>query len=154
MARSTAHKIRENRLRQVAARQGRTLHRCRRRDPGATGYGKYTLAEDPAAAFMNGEGMTLDEIAVVLGVDAARAPGGWACRSGPGSSIRARTVPATTLTPGKLRAALDALRAVADDPNPVVVHVGGLPILGGTPLSAEKRRKVAEKTEKMIADLT
>ena len=36
-------KVRENRLRRMAARQGYTLTRTRRRDPRATDYGTYHL---------------------------------------------------------------------------------------------------------------
>lgn len=54
-------KIRENRLRATAKRQGLTLHRSLRRDTRALDYGKYWLFRDkivvtPAA------GVTLDEI--------------------------------------------------------------------------------------------
>ena len=37
------YKIRENRLRRMAQRQGLILRKSRRRDPRATDYGTYTL---------------------------------------------------------------------------------------------------------------
>ena len=39
-------KVRVNRLRRMAARQGYKLHKTRRVDPRATDYGTYTLAPD------------------------------------------------------------------------------------------------------------
>lgn len=42
-------KVRENKLRRAAERQGYTLHRNRRRDPKALGYGTYSLASNHAA---------------------------------------------------------------------------------------------------------
>jgi hypothetical protein len=36
-------KVRENRIRRVAARRGYELHKTRRRDPHALDYGTYTL---------------------------------------------------------------------------------------------------------------
>ena len=41
----TTDKIRENRLRRIAARQGLTLRKSPRRDPHALGYGTYMLAD-------------------------------------------------------------------------------------------------------------
>lgn len=38
-----AYKVRENRLRRMAQRQGLILRKSRRRDPRATDYGTYTL---------------------------------------------------------------------------------------------------------------
>lgn len=58
----TEEKVRENRLRRMASRQGLTLHRSRRRDPRALDYGLYWLRnanDEPAIA---PEGTTLDEI--------------------------------------------------------------------------------------------
>jgi hypothetical protein len=43
MASSTAEKVRENRLRRMAERQGLRLEKSRRRDPSAIGYGRYML---------------------------------------------------------------------------------------------------------------
>lgn len=39
-------KVRENRLRRAAGRQGLLLVKSRRRDPKAIGYGRYILIED------------------------------------------------------------------------------------------------------------
>jgi hypothetical protein len=66
-------KVRENRLRRAASRQGLLLVKSRRRDPKAHDYGLYLLVDDtvgshvPAAqmrisAFANGGGMTLDQV--------------------------------------------------------------------------------------------
>lgn len=43
MASSTQEKVRENRLRRMAERQGLRLVKSRRRDPRAIDYGLYTL---------------------------------------------------------------------------------------------------------------
>lgn len=61
-------KVRENRLRRAAQRQGLALTKSRTRDPRALGYGLYALADDKqdrdelAKAFTRGEGLTLDEV--------------------------------------------------------------------------------------------
>jgi hypothetical protein len=66
-AETNVDKIRENRLRRMAERQGLQLQKSRRRDPRATGYGTYQLV-DPynsklvAWGGQNGYGMTLDEV--------------------------------------------------------------------------------------------
>ncbi|MFR9803154.1 hypothetical protein ACL02T_12725 [Pseudonocardia sp. RS010] len=72
---SSTDKVRENRLRRAAERQGQILVKSRRRDPRALGFGLYVLVEDSAgnrtgqlggqaavSAFAGGEGMTLDEV--------------------------------------------------------------------------------------------
>lgn len=46
MADST-QKVRENRIRRAAERQGLALHKSRVRDPRALDYGKYTLSRGP-----------------------------------------------------------------------------------------------------------
>jgi hypothetical protein len=69
------NKVRENRLRRMAARQGYMLVKSRRRDPRAQDYGLYVLVGDSkgnrlgrhggqaaVSAFAKGEGMTLDRI--------------------------------------------------------------------------------------------
>ncbi len=43
MTSSTPEKVRENRLRRMAERQGLKLHKSRRRDPRAIDYGTYHL---------------------------------------------------------------------------------------------------------------
>jgi hypothetical protein len=68
----TEEKVRENRLRRAAARQGLRLTKSRRRDPLALDFGRYWLTDDNnrgVAGDMNG--CTLDEIEEVL-----RNPGG------------------------------------------------------------------------------
>lgn len=47
-------KVRENRLRRMAARQGLTLQKSRLRDPRAIGYGLYQLGDR--------QGLTLDQV--------------------------------------------------------------------------------------------
>jgi hypothetical protein len=46
MASNTTEKVRENRLRRMAERQGLRLVKSRRRDPRAIDYGLYTLVSD------------------------------------------------------------------------------------------------------------
>ena len=46
MALSTQEKVRENRLRRMAERQGLRLVKSRRRDPRAIDYGLYTIVSD------------------------------------------------------------------------------------------------------------
>ena len=61
-------KVRENRMRRMAERQGYRLIRSRRRDPLALGYGKYRIepveSALEAAGFESpgGWGLTLDEV--------------------------------------------------------------------------------------------
>lgn len=47
-------KVRENRLRRMATRQGLTLQKSRLRDPRAIGFGRYQLGDR--------EGLTLDQV--------------------------------------------------------------------------------------------
>lgn len=57
----TDQKVRENRLRRMAQRQGLELHRSRRRDPRALDYGTYWLTDaagNPVAA----DPGTLDDV--------------------------------------------------------------------------------------------
>ena len=72
-------KIRENRLRQSAARQGLRLEKSRRRDPRAYDYGTYHLVnawtgELECYGTPNGYGLSLDEIEARLTQDPG--PGG------------------------------------------------------------------------------
>jgi hypothetical protein len=69
----TADKIRENRLRRIAARQGLTLRKSPRRDPRALGYGTYMLADSTTRRVVSmdwnlpgGYGLDLDAIEEVL----------------------------------------------------------------------------------------
>jgi hypothetical protein len=65
-------KVRENKLRRAAERQGLTLHRSPRRDPRALDYGKYWLFRDNMAAegsktsVTPEAGVALDEIETYL----------------------------------------------------------------------------------------
>jgi hypothetical protein len=73
MVPSTDDKIRENRLRQMAARQGLRVEKSRRRDPRALDYGVFWLIEDRTNVLVCGDldlGTDLDEIeAYLLGED-------------------------------------------------------------------------------------
>ena len=62
-----AEKIRENRARRAAERQGLRLVKSRRRDPRAIGYGGYMLVDAYRNAAVHGEidsprALTLDEV--------------------------------------------------------------------------------------------
>ena len=67
----TAEKVRENRLRRVAERQGLRLEKSRRRDPRAVDFGTFRLvdiASNTLEAYgsSSGYGLTLDEIEEAL----------------------------------------------------------------------------------------
>jgi hypothetical protein len=55
-----AEKVRENRLRRAAARQGLTLNKSRRRDPRALDYGLYSLTDNNNVLVVGG--CPLDQI--------------------------------------------------------------------------------------------
>jgi hypothetical protein len=62
-----AEKVRENRLRRAAARQGLRLEKSRRRDPRALGYGTYQLVNErtnqvTAGDLTAGYGLTLEDV--------------------------------------------------------------------------------------------
>ena len=59
-----AEKVRENRLRRMAARQAMALQKSRRRDPYALGYGNYWLIDPNLRAVIAGGevGMSLDDV--------------------------------------------------------------------------------------------
>jgi len=64
---SDEDKIRENRLRRAAQRQGLALTKSRRRDPRATDYGTYMLVDAQtntlaAWGLRSGYGMSLDDV--------------------------------------------------------------------------------------------
>jgi hypothetical protein len=64
---SDEDKIRENRLRRAAQRQGLTLAKSRRRDTRASDYGTYMLVDGStnfvvANGLQSGYGLSLDEI--------------------------------------------------------------------------------------------
>jgi hypothetical protein len=69
MASSTPDKVRENRLRRMAERQGLTLRKSRRRDPRALEYGLFDLVEATERADGTYRGrpmLTLDEVEAQL----------------------------------------------------------------------------------------
>ncbi len=69
----TDDKVRENRLRRMADRQGLKLTRSRRRDPRALDYGLYWLADARTSALESPEaGLTLDEVEQYLTSDVPR----------------------------------------------------------------------------------
>jgi hypothetical protein len=63
---SNVEKIRENRLRRAAERQGLNLSKSRLRDPRAVGYGLYTLSDKQTGGVLvstqSSAGMSLDEV--------------------------------------------------------------------------------------------
>lgn len=63
MVMEQSEKVRENRLRAMADRQGLRLRKSRRRDPRALDYGGYWLLDDAGADVGWGpKGMSLDEV--------------------------------------------------------------------------------------------
>ncbi len=64
----TVNKVRENRLRRMATRQGLALQKSRRRDPRARDFGTYMLVDPDTNAVVaagpdgHGYGLTLDDI--------------------------------------------------------------------------------------------
>lgn len=64
----TDEKVRENRLRRMAERQGFKLIKSRRRDSRAIDYGKYFLSETTTSALQTSEhGLDIDEVEAYLG---------------------------------------------------------------------------------------
>lgn len=57
-----SEKVRENRLRAAAQRQGLRLSRSRRRDPRALDYGQYWLTNADQQVVCAEQGLTLDEV--------------------------------------------------------------------------------------------
>jgi hypothetical protein len=56
-------KVRQNRLRRMAERQGLGLRKSHRRDPRAIDYGIWSIVDpDTNTAFLEGEFLTLDEL--------------------------------------------------------------------------------------------
>jgi len=55
-------KVRENRLRRAAGRQGLRLIKSRRRDPRAVDYGRYWISGENRALLTSEYGVTLDEV--------------------------------------------------------------------------------------------
>ncbi|MDQ1743883.1 MAG: hypothetical protein QOE23_2222 [Pseudonocardiales bacterium] len=60
MADSTPDKVLENRLRRMAARQGYTVRRTRRRDPRAIDYGTYSVLSPAGEVVV--EGLTIKQL--------------------------------------------------------------------------------------------
>jgi hypothetical protein len=58
MATSTTEKVRENRVRRMAERQGLALAKSRRRDPRATDYGTYMLVDPTSNSVVAGTAAT------------------------------------------------------------------------------------------------
>lgn len=58
----TAEKVRENRLRRVAARRGLTLTKSRRRDEGALDFGVYWFLDDRDRHVGSEQGYDLDGV--------------------------------------------------------------------------------------------
>jgi hypothetical protein len=65
----TDEKVRENRLRRMADRQGLRLVKSRRRDPRALDYGTYMLVDANHNIVASGEHMDLDDVERVLTTD-------------------------------------------------------------------------------------
>lgn len=61
-----AEKVRENRLRRMAERQGLTLTRSRRRDPRALDFGKYWLTDANGVSVSPEQGIDIDEVEAFL----------------------------------------------------------------------------------------
>lgn len=59
-------KIRENRLRRMAARQGYRLVKSRRRDPQAWDYGTYFLADAQTSGLATDQHASLDDVEAFL----------------------------------------------------------------------------------------
>ena len=67
---ASSEKVRENRLRRMAERQGLVVHKSRRRDPRAIDYGVYYVA-DASTSLLDQRldqqfGLTLDEVEALL----------------------------------------------------------------------------------------
>jgi hypothetical protein len=80
----SSEKIRENRLRRMAERQGLALNKSRRRDPRALGFGRWMIVDPYSNAVVLGAGPTgepdlnLDDVELYLteGPEAFFASGG------------------------------------------------------------------------------
>ncbi len=67
-------KVRENRLRRMAGRQGLTLRKTRRRDPRALDYGGWWLIDPDSGGVVHGGqyGTSLDDVEACLTSDRSR----------------------------------------------------------------------------------
>jgi len=72
MATSPSEKVRENRLRRAAERQGLALSKSRRRDPRALDYGTYTLTDLATREIVSDKKSDLDDIERYLTSDEPR----------------------------------------------------------------------------------
>jgi hypothetical protein len=61
-----SEKVRENRLRRMAERQGLGIRKVRRRDPRALDYGTWTIYDLSTNAVVAGERMSIDEVEAYL----------------------------------------------------------------------------------------
>lgn len=71
MTNTTFNKVRENKVRRAAERQGLTLQKSRRRDPRAYDFGRYILVDGRSTAVVVGGGdlsftADLDEVEAYL----------------------------------------------------------------------------------------
>ena len=70
----SSDKVRENRARRAAQRQGLTLLKSRRRDPRALGYGRYQLNDADgrtvAGKLDSNDALTVEQVEQHLGIDA------------------------------------------------------------------------------------
>lgn len=63
----TYDRVRDNRLRRMADRQGLVLRRSRRRDPRAIDYGRYWLTDARTGRLLSPKaGLTIDDVEVFL----------------------------------------------------------------------------------------
>jgi hypothetical protein len=62
--RHETERVRENRLRRMAQRQGLVLQKSRRRDPSAIDYGRWFIVDQDTNALVAGDrfGITIDEV--------------------------------------------------------------------------------------------
>lgn len=59
-------KVRDNRLRRAAERQGLTVRKTRRRDPRALDYGRYWLQRGEEVVLGGTEGVSVDDVEAYL----------------------------------------------------------------------------------------
>ncbi|HZL05055.1 MAG TPA: hypothetical protein VFE45_06515 [Coriobacteriia bacterium] len=68
----TAEQVRENRARRAAERRGLRLHKSRRRDPNAVGYGRFWLTDQRTNTVVAGDdrwnALGIDEIERHVGI--------------------------------------------------------------------------------------
>ncbi len=71
MSETRAGRVRENRLRRLAQRQGLMLQKSRRRDPSALDYGRWFIVDQDTNGLVAGDqlGITLDDVEAYLTED-------------------------------------------------------------------------------------